>query len=100
MRRQMGAWAAPIDSSSAGLRFQVAIVEGRLIASSCWEGELTTGACPFWSPRLEKQWPGDQDAEGDDADRDGGEYPVEACAEPLDRQPPAKGGDRHAGEAG
>src|SRR5260370_6962893 len=99
MRRQVGAWAAPIASWSAGLRFQVAIVEGRFIASSRWEGKLTTDADAFWSPGLDQQRPRDHRAEGDHADGDRGEHAVEAEAEPLDRQPAAHRRDGHAHHA-
>src|SRR6185436_6348964 len=101
MRRQIGACAAPIASSSAGLRFQVAIVDGlewgRAIACSCREGKLTTPALAFRSPGLDQQRAGDQSVEQDHADGDRGEHPVEAEPEPFDREPAATGGDDQAG---
>src|SRR4029077_15989480 len=96
MRRQMGACAAPIASSSAGLRFQVAIIEGCCIARSCRWNESST----LRSPRNDKQWSGDQAAEGDHADGDGDEHAGKAPAQDLDGIPAADRGDEEAGEAG
>src|SRR5260370_1934762 len=96
MRRQIGAWAAPIASSSAGLRFQVAIVEGRCIACSRFREELNTPR----PPRAEDKWAGDQAAEADHADGDRREDARQAPAEDLYGEPAADRGDKEAGNAG
>src|SRR5512138_1673768 len=85
MRRQMGACAAPMASSSAGLRFQVAIIEGCCIARSCRWSDPNT----LRSPRYDKQRSGDQAAEGDHADGNGGEHSGQAPAQDLDGVPAA-----------
>src|SRR5690349_16456470 len=97
MRRQIGAWTAPMASSSAGLRFQVAIVDGleggRAIVCSSGERELTTVELTFWLPWLDQERACDHRAEQDDADGDRGEHAVEAEAQPFDGEPAA--GRRH-----
>src|SRR5258708_35366256 len=93
MRRQIGAWAAPIASSSAGLRFQVAIVEGRCIACSRFREQLNTPR----PPGAEDKWAGDQAPEADHADGDRREDARQAPAEDLYGEPAADRGDDEAG---
>ena len=92
MRRQIGAWAAPIASSSAGLRFQVAIVDGRrgrAIACSGWGTQAYTVELTFGLPGFHQQRARDHRAEQDDAGGDRGEHAVEAEAQPFDGEPAA-----------
>src|SRR5882757_9397152 len=77
MRRQIGAWAAPI-------------------ASSRFREELNTPR----SPRAEDKWAGDQAAEADHADGDRREDASEAPAEDFHGEPAADRGDNEAGDAG
>src|SRR3977135_2011917 len=100
MRRQIGAWAAPIASSSAGLLFQVAIVEGYCIAFSRCRGKLSTLGSPFGSPRAEQKRTGDQAAERHHADGDGGEHARQSPAQDFDSDPAASRGDDKADETG
>src|SRR3982750_1598310 len=100
MRRQIGAWVAPIASSSAGLRFQVAIVERRAIVCSSGKRELTTVELTFWLPGLDQERARDHRTEQDDAGGDRGEHAVETEAQAVDGEPAAGRRHYHAGDAG
>src|SRR4051795_10977109 len=91
MRRQIGAWAAPIASSSAGLRFQVAIVDGRegarAIACSGYGCKPNT----FGPPGFHQQRHRDHQTVDEHGAGDRGKPPVEPQPEPLRGEPAAAG---------